>query len=173
MDLLNFDVDALYFDQTISDEAQQNIQLAAENYSQANIQDKAQNTSAKDPEKLLLKAYFLEPEHPLVLVALYRFFYYQHRIQDALIIAERVLQLYATKLSLPQDWQQLNSKHIQSQTDTMDELRFYLFTLKGAAYLEMRLGHYEIAKQRLNKIIELDSNDRLGAKALLDVLMQQ
>jgi hypothetical protein len=44
-----------------------------------------------------------------------------------------------------------------------------MLALKGAAYLELRLGHYETALQRLQKLIELDDKDRLGAGALIDV----
>jgi hypothetical protein len=44
-----------------------------------------------------------------------------------------------------------------------------MLALKGAGYLQLRLGDYETALARLEKVSELDSNDRLGAKALIDV----
>jgi hypothetical protein len=51
----------------------------------------------------------------------------------------------------------------------MTIVRFYLLALKGAAYLELRLGKEDNAVLRLKKILELDSEDRLGAKVLLNV----
>ena len=158
MDMLDFEGESLYFDEALGDEAQQCIDQAANNYAEAGS------------EEPLMRAYFLEPEHPMVLVAMYRYFYYQHRIADALIVAERVLRIYAKKLEFPEDWNDLNEEYLEKhRKDSMTLVRFYLLALKGAAYLELRLGKEESAVSRLKKILELDSNDRLGAKVLLDV----
>ncbi len=158
MDMLDFEGENLYFDEAISDEAQQCIDQAAENYGEAGS------------EELLMRAYFLEPEHPMVLVALYRYFYYQHRITDALIVAQRVLRIYALKLDFPDDWNELNEKYLDKhRKDSMTLVRFYLLALKGTAYLELRIGKEDSAVSRLKKILELDSKDRLGAKVLLNV----
>lgn len=48
--------------------------------------------------------------------------------------------------------------------------RFYLFTLKGYAYLQMRLGDVEEGRAAVLKLLELDPSDKLGAKVLLGVL---
>ncbi len=55
---------------------------------------------------------------------------------------------------------------------SMSMLRFYMLTLKGAGFLELRLGHYADAFTRLEKVVELESNDRLGTRALLKVAQQ-
>lgn len=158
MDMLDFEGENLYFEEALSDEAQECIDQAANNYAEAGS------------EQPLMRAYFLEPEHPMVLVAMYRYFYYQHRIPDALIVAKRVLRIYASKLEFPDDWNDLNEDYLEKhRKDAMTLVRFYLLALKGAAYLELRLGKEESAVSRLKKILELDSNDRLGAKVLLDV----
>ncbi len=158
MDMLDFEVTDLYFEEVLSEEAEKCIDQAAENYGQS------------DSEISLMRAYFLEPEHPMVLVALYRYFYYQHRLQDALIVAKRVLRIYSLKLKFPNDWNELSEVYLKKHCkNTMTQVRFYLLTLKGAAYLELRLGEEKKAVSRLKKILELDSNDRLGAKILLDV----
>jgi hypothetical protein len=49
-------------------------------------------------------------------------------------------------------------------------VRFYLLALKGAAYLNFRMGKIDEGVRMLNKVIELDSNDRLGAKALMQAI---
>ena len=48
--------------------------------------------------------------------------------------------------------------------------RFYLFTLKGYAYLQMRLGNLEEGRAAVMKLLELDPSDKVGARVLLDVL---
>ncbi len=158
VDMLEIDSDGLYFDEPLHTETQQCIDQAAEEYG---------NELA---EPLLMRAYLLEPEHPVVLVALYRFFYYQHRLKDALIVADRVLLLFARRLGWPQDWQALTSTVLDDNApQRMTMIRFYLLALKGAGFLQLRLGEHSAAIERLEKVSELDSHDRLGAKALLDV----
>ena len=39
----------------------------------------------------------------MVLVALYRYYYYQHRLSDALIVSERVLRIFANRLAFLMD----------------------------------------------------------------------
>jgi len=48
--------------------------------------------------------------------------------------------------------------------------RFYLFTLKGYAYLHLRLGHIEAGRLALSTLRQLDPMDRLGGAVLLTVL---
>jgi tetratricopeptide (TPR) repeat protein len=159
MDLLEFEAGSLYFEEPINEEAQRCIEQAAASY------------ATSQAESLLLRAYFLEPEHPLVLVALYRYFYYRHRLSDALLIADRVLRVFAARLGLPGDWRDLNEVRLASGVlVSMTALRFYMLALKGAGYLELRLGQLESALIRLKKVAELDARDRLGAQALIDVV---
>lgn len=158
MDMLDFEADELYFNEVLSEDAKVCLDEAALAY---------EKNAAEAP---LLRAYFLEPEHPMVLVALYRYFYYQHRLDDALRVAERTLKIFAKRLNLPEDWRELSMEQVGGEAKTaMTLFRFYLLALKGAGYLELRLGRYESAFARLNKVVDLDSNDRLGAGALLDV----
>ena len=48
--------------------------------------------------------------------------------------------------------------------------RFFLFSLKGYAYLNMRLGYFAEGRLAAEKLLELDARDRIGARVLLDVL---
>ena len=50
--------------------------------------------------------------------------------------------------------------------------RFHLLALKGAGYLSLRLGRFEQGKAMLAKVVELDADDRLGARLLLGVLAE-
>lgn len=160
MDLLEFEAEQLYFDEPIDSTTEAAIARAAECYGDGRA------------EHLLLRAYFREPEHPLVLVALYRYFYYQHRYDEALKVADRVLQIFARRLGLPEQWEALDRNSFEnSMLVSMTMLRFYMLALKGAGYLELRLGEYERALQRLRKVAELDKGDRMGAQGLIEVVL--
>lgn len=156
VDMHDFEVEELYFNEPLRKETQNCIDQAAKNYGKSGA------------EKNLLRAYFLEPEHPIVLVALYRFYYYQHRYADALEVAERVLRVYSIRLGLPSDWQDLTEHHFdQIDKQSMTDIRFYLLALKGAGYLEMRLENFKNALERLQKVVNVDSEDRMNAVSLL------
>jgi tetratricopeptide (TPR) repeat protein len=158
MDMQDFEAGDLYFDEPLTDEASRCLDCAAEQYAEGRA------------ERSLMRAYFLEPEHPMVLVALYRYFYYQHRLEEALMVAERVLVVFAKRLELPDNWREITELRIGSGVMiSMALIRFYMLALKGAGYLEFRLGHYDSAIERLEKVAELDSRDRLGAKSLLNI----
>jgi tetratricopeptide (TPR) repeat protein len=158
IDLLEFDSEELYFDEAMDEDARHSLEQAAQAYGT----DRA--------ETALLRAYFLEPEHPMVLVALYRYYYYQHRLKESLVVAERVLRVIGKRLELPEDWRDLSEPAIGSGVMiSMTMVRFYMLALKGAGYLELRLGRHESALERLQKVAELDAKDRLGAQALLQV----
>jgi Flp pilus assembly protein TadD len=48
--------------------------------------------------------------------------------------------------------------------------RFFLFSLKGYAYLQMRLGNLAEGRAAVMKLLQLDPSDKIGAKVLLGVL---
>lgn len=160
MDLLNFDQANLYFDEPVPAEGEVLIVEAGRSYGDAAA------------EALLHKAYFLAPEALLVLVALYRYYFYQHRLQDALIVADRSLAIVGRRLGLPPEWSRLHPDFLgQAVLKSMGLLRFYMHVLKAAGYLNLRLERFQTGKAMLEKLVELDSHDRMGAKALLDVVV--
>lgn len=158
MDFLDFEAEELYFNELLSEEVGGYLDTAADNYGEPLA------------EQALLQANQLQPEHPIVMVALYRYFYYQHQLDKALDIAERVLSVFSHRLQLPANWRNLSTDDVEAVDKSgMTMLRFYLLALKGAGYLELRLGAYEPAIERLQKVADMDVKDRLGARALLDV----
>lgn len=159
MDLQDFNGDGLYFDEAQSVAVDSLLAAAAEQYGEG---------TAEQP---LLAAQALAPDDLGVLVGLYRFYYYQHRYQDALQIAERVLAVVGPRLELPARWQALDASHLAiAAARGIGLLRFHLLALKGAGYLSLRLGLFEQGKAMLAKVVELDADNRLGARLLLDVL---
>lgn len=55
--------------------------------------------------------------------------------------------------------------------DSYDAMpRYYLFTLKAYAYIQMRLGRLAEGREAVAKVLELDPGDKLGASVLQGVL---
>jgi tetratricopeptide (TPR) repeat protein len=159
MDLQEFNGEDMYFDEPLNPEVEGLITLAAERYG-----DGPEDGSA---ERALLRAYFLEPEHLTVLVALYRFFYYRHCYREALLIAERAIAICSERLRLPVRWQDLGEGDLgRSVLVSMTLTRFLLLALKGSGYLLLRLGDPAAALARFEKIAEIDTSDRLGVQSL-------
>jgi tetratricopeptide (TPR) repeat protein len=159
MDLLEFDATDLYFEQVDSIEVQDLIRTASELY------------GSGEAELPLLQAYLRAPESLNVLVALNRFYYYQHRLAEALMISEKALKLIQCGIDFPNDWQQLERTHItEAPKESLTRVRLYLFTLKSIGFLNMRLENLALSRSIFEKLIALDDKDRIGAKGLLEVL---
>lgn len=159
MDLLDFSDCKLYFEDDLPAAAERLIAQAAAEYG--------------DPtaELSLLRAHLLAPENLSVLVGLYRYFFYQHRLEDALAVAERAMQLSGRHLGLPTDWNRLDETHLGSAAaNSFGLLRFYLLALKAASVVLLRLGRIADSRARLIKLATLDSRDQLGAGKLLEVV---
>jgi tetratricopeptide (TPR) repeat protein len=159
MDLLDFSDCKLYFEEPMPPEAERLIEQASQEYGQPGA------------ETALLRAHLLAPENLMVLVGLYRYYFYQHRLDDALLVAERAMQLSARPLGLPNDWNQLDEVRLGSAAaSSFGLLRFYLLALKAASVVLLRLGRIDASRARLIKLISLDSRDQLGAGKLLEVV---
>lgn len=158
MDLMDFDQATLYFDDPVSPEVERLIAEAGAGY------------GSDASETLLLRAHFLAPGQLVVLVAMYRYYFYQHRLDDALVVADRALDAAGARLGFPADWRQLHPQHLgHAALRSIGLLRFYLMVLKAAGYINLRLGREAQGTAMLEKLVEMDSHDRLGGKALLDV----
>ncbi|MDP2026578.1 hypothetical protein [Sulfuriferula sp.] len=121
-------------------------------------------------ESHLFQAQALAPGHAAVLIALYRFYFYKGRLADALEVAERCLVKAARDNQLTEDWRCVRRGDAEFSSYDAILPRFYLFTLKGYAYLQMRLGRLEQSHAALMKMLELDPSDKLNATVLLNVL---
>lgn len=158
MDLLDFSENSLYFDEPLAELAAMLIEQAAAEYGNSDV------------EPLLLEAYKIAPEHLTVLVALYRYYYYQHRLKNALDIAQEALAVSGRRLNFPRQWYQLTSEHVGAGAlISMGMVRFNLLALKAAGYLNLRLHNWQIAIEMLTKVSELDEANRLGSSALLEI----
>jgi tetratricopeptide (TPR) repeat protein len=119
---------------------------------------------------LLREARRQAPDHYAVLIGLYRFLFYKGRLPEAREIAESCLLRSAIDNSLPLDWRLVRAGQAAFSSFDAPLARFFMFTLKGYAYLNLRLGDIEEGREAIAKLLELDSSDRVGARVLLDVL---
>lgn len=157
MDLLNFDETELYFDEPLPQEVALLLEEAADAY------------GSDEAELKLLRANFMAPRHLMVLVALYRYYFYQHRLEDALLVAESALAVAGQRLAFPGSWSCLHERTIgMGVMRSMGLVRFYLMVLKAAGYLNLRLGNFDTGIAMLEKLVQLDSHDRIGGKSLLE-----
>lgn len=158
MDFLEFDDHSLYFDESLTEEQEGLLLQASEHYPEPRA------------EQLLDRLYAQKPESLTVLVALYRYYYYQHRYEEALSIAEQAMRVSAQMMGLKMSWERISEQYLgQGAFVSMGLIRFYILALKGSAYLLMRLGRVEESLPRLGKIAELDPADQFGAAYLLRI----
>jgi len=159
MDLLDFSDCKLYFEDDLPAEAERLIAEAAEDY------------GSPDAEMALLRAHLIAPEHLTVLVSLYRYYFYQHRLEDVLVVADHAKRIAARHLGIPADWRQLDEAQLGTAAAiSFGLLRFYLLALKAESVVLLRLGRIAESRDRLTQLAALDSRDHLGAAKLLEVV---
>ncbi len=162
MDLLDFEAQGLYFEEPEIAGVKELITTAAENYATGRA------------ELPLLRAYFLAPESLNVLVALNRFYYYQHRLEEALAATLKALSVIRPVVAFPEDWRELQLMHITgAPPELLTQVRLYLFTLKAVGFIHMRLEHLDISQAIFEKLVSLDSQNRIGAQGLLELVIKR
>ena len=105
-----------------------------------------------------------------MLIGWYRYYFYKGRLAEALAIGKHCLAKAARAKNFSTDWREVRATDAAfgSYEDVM--ARFFMFCLKGYAYLHMRLGDLREGREALEKLLDLDPTDRINAKLLLDVL---
>lgn len=125
-------------------------------------------------EALLDEAEALAKDHPAVLIARYRLHFYGHHLEKARDTALRAMNLARRALKREVVGQVDISPALSDEQLRFDAaVRFYLFSLKGLAYLCLRLGDLDEALLALMALKRLDPLDRLGAAVLFDVLARR
>ena len=115
---------------------------------------------------LLTQAQAMAPRHPVPLIALYRFYFYGHQLTQARAVGEDALAIARTALG--PNFGDEPPSDAAARDDAA--VRFYLFTLKGLAYLNLRLDDFEEARLLLGELRRLDPQDRVGGALLAQVL---
>jgi len=118
---------------------------------------------------LLEQARAQAPRHPAPLIALYRFYFYGHQLTKARAVGEDALAIARTALG-PNFGDEPPSDDMARHDAAV---RFYLFTLKGLAYLNLRLGVLDEAHLMLGELRRLDPQDHVGGALLAHVLARR
>jgi tetratricopeptide (TPR) repeat protein len=121
-------------------------------------------------EALLLQAMDDAPDSEVVLIALYRFYFYRSELSKALALAERCIEHGASDIGIDPDWRKVVASDVDFSDFSLPRHRFYLFSLNAYGYLLARLGRMEDSEQALSAVMRLDPNDRIGSAQLLGVV---
>lgn len=121
-------------------------------------------------ERHLREAQVIAPDHAAVLIGLYRYYFYKGRLAEASEIARICLDKAARDNRLAADWRQVRAGDAEFSDLRAILPRFYLFSLKAYAYLQMRLGALAEGETAARKLMELDPGNLLGGRVLLEVL---
>lgn len=95
----------------------------------------------------------------------------EERYSEALGVIQRMLDLVTEELGISRDATKLNSSHVgHAVMKSMTLFRFHLQLIKTEAYLHSQIGNLDAAKTALEKVLEFDGSNRLGARELLESL---
>ena len=157
MDLHEFNDYKLYFDDDTSAEVEAVLAGAAKRYPTA------------ESEAILRMGLKNFPENFSLLVGIYRFYFYRHKYSEALFTAHKILVLCERKMNWYVSWPDLTLELIAQGVlqHSMSLVRLYLTTLKCAGYVNIRMSNFTEGISMLEKVIELDTHDRLSTRDLL------
>ena len=138
--------------------AERHLRKAAQSYHQDDV-----------AETHLLAALGVAPGHPAALIGLYRFYFYKGRLAQALEAARACLATTSSALGLASDWREVKAADADFGSFAAVLPHFFMFALKGYAYLQMRLGALDEGRAAVTKLLALDPSDKINAGLLMIV----
>lgn len=134
--------------------------------------EEAQSARASQREALLWTARASAPDSLAVYYLLYKHYATQGEVLEAERAARKGLAEAARQATLDADWKRVSAA--QADFTQPGPARFWLFTLKALAFLRLRAGGRNEAREMLDKLRELDPQDSLGSgvvKALAEATL--
>lgn len=120
---------------------------------------------AERTETLLRAAQHTDPQSLPAWFALYKFYFYCHRLPEAERVTLEALAVAAAQGGFDADWERLHGGSADWAAAT-GPARFYLFSLKALAFIRLRLGRVAESAALLAKLAELDPADRVGGSVI-------
>ncbi|CAO3419663.1 hypothetical protein [Azospirillum endophyticum] len=111
-------------------------------------------------EALLWQAHRAGPRVLPVFYALYKFYFNRKKLAEAERVARIGLDAAALQGGFPADWSQLTSN--STDWTAAGPARFFLFTMKALAFIELRRHNRGRALAILGKMAEIDPADQVG-----------
>lgn len=120
-------------------------------------------------ERAVLTALALAPTDFDIRLAAYKFYFYNHRLEEALPHAEQLLAHAARRLNIAVDWRTVQAS--DAPFDAIEEAPgLYLQALLAWGYCKVRIGDFKAGSEAIAKVGALDKRDRFGARRLLQVI---
>ncbi|SFC19419.1 hypothetical protein [Tropicimonas isoalkanivorans] len=130
------------------------------------------DAARSDPERTeaaLAEALRLAPEDLDVRLGAYRFYFYNHRYEQALVHCEALIGHAARRLNVAIDWRDVGPGDA-AFTEVAFAPGLYLQALLAWGYCHLRLGRHAPAREALSHSARLDPTDRFGAAVILGYL---
>jgi len=116
-------------------------------------------------EQLFKQALELAPAEMEIYVAFYKFYFYQKYLPEAEQVALQTLRKVAELTGLPADWRCFQKEFAQ-WTNPDSPVRYYLYTMKALGFMALRQESLSLAHEILDKLGELDPDDRVGGSVI-------
>jgi len=120
-------------------------------------------------EDLFMQALSLDKHCLQTYFALYKFYFYQARLNEAEMFVLLGLEEAARQGGFPSDYRRLYRDMEKWDLYANEVSLFYLYTLKALAFIKLRKHDSIQAGTILNIIKELDPEDRSGASVIMDL----
>jgi tetratricopeptide (TPR) repeat protein len=120
-------------------------------------------------EAKVKEALSLAPDALAARIGAYKFYFYRHRLAEALPHAQSCVAFALAALGLAEDWRKVrpgDAAFVGSAVTLAPLPKLLMQTLIATGYVLARLGRIEEAEEHLGKVVELDPGDRLGASRL-------
>ncbi len=120
-------------------------------------------------ESAVKDALAVAPDDFFARLAAYKFYFYNHRLAEAMPHAAFLVSLLARRLNVAGDWRDLSPG--DAAFEELEEApSLYLQALLAWGYCKARLGERAEGAQAIAKVAALDPRDRFGARRLLAVV---
>lgn len=125
-----------------------------------------------DVGALLWTAQAIAPQALGIYYALYKHHAGQREFEQAERAARRGLLEAARQAGLAEDWRQVVPGHVPAGADFRGSgpARFWLFTLKALAFIALRSGRPDDARELLAHIVALDDQAHIGGEVVATLL---
>ncbi len=144
-----------------------NLPEAVNNLLQAGVL--ANHADKTRAEQLFKQAQQIDSSCLQTYFALYKFYFYQGRLQEAEREVLAGLEVASVQGGFPGDYQLLALESGKWDMYTSDITLFYLYTLKALAFIKLRRQQEEEAEAILALLRELDPEDRCGASVIMQL----
>ena len=144
-----------------------NIPIEVNNLLQAAVA--ASSVDQNKAEILFLQAQALDSHCLQTYFALYKFYFFQKRLDDAQRIVLAGLEESAKQGGFPSDYRLLVQSGKKWNLYANESTFFYLYTLKALAFIKLRLGFNLDAQLVLSHLKQLDPEDLSGASVIMDL----